>query len=209
MSAHSSPALLPLNRALLPFWLPPIALDVLASAFLETPTGAILVHAVVFAVVFRLWHQAMHHPWSGKLQALHAIHHDHHYPPGRLTSPRYLSEGGFHQEAALFLVLGVALGLSAALGTSGRTVAVCGVSWGLYLGAGALLHRALHTSPHPLERFRWFRDMRALHDVHHLNQAVNFGIVESAIDAALGTLHRPAAEEPTRSESAAVPEDQG
>ena len=103
----------------------------------------------------------------------------------------YLADGGPGQEVSLAVI---ALGLlvaSALLGT--RPVALAGyaVGFAAMLVAGGALHRAMHTRRTPLLAFRWFRDMRALHQRHHIDPKVNFGIVEYGLDALLGSLVRP------------------
>jgi sterol desaturase/sphingolipid hydroxylase (fatty acid hydroxylase superfamily) len=52
------------------------------------------------------------------------------------------------------------------------------------------LHRQYHLWDSPLGRFGWFRRQRALHCVHHYNEAANFALAETWIDRLMGTQQR-------------------
>lgn len=178
----------PRFRGLWPVWLPPMLADLGAWRLDLTPLGALLVHVALFILIFRWWHQAVHHPATGRLNRQHRIHHEQNYPPERFTSARYLADPGFAQEAALVGGLVSLLVASWALGTPLMTLALAGGMCTGTLVFGATLHRAQHVSPHPWERYAWFRHLRTLHLRHHEDVRVNYGIADSAYDAVFGTL---------------------
>jgi len=53
--------------------------------------------------------------------------------------------------------------------------------------AHAYLHTHFHLAESPLRRFGWFRRLKALHCVHHVDQSTNFGVVTLVWDRVMGT----------------------
>lgn len=182
---------LSLVRVLSPFWIATGAVDLLLSMALGGGFGQLALHSIALVLGFHGWHRALHDPRSGRLFRQHQRHHVHNYPPQRPDTPRYLCDGGAAQEWSLALVALGLLALSALLGMSLPVLAGCALSDLALLVAGEGLHRAMHTSGTPLLRFRWFRDLRALHLRHHSDPTTHFGIVEYGVDGLLGSLRRP------------------
>jgi len=187
----SAPRPLGLVRVLSPFWIATAGLDLLFSGLPGGHVGGFAVHGLALVVGFHAWHRALHDPRSGRLFRLHVRHHVMNYPASRPTTARYLADGGPGQEVSLAVI---ALGLlvaSALLGTQPVALAGYALGFAAMLVAGGALHRAMHTRRTPLLAFRWFRDMRALHQRHHVDPKVNFGIVEYGLDALLRSLVPP------------------
>lgn len=193
-----------LARVLLPFWLAPVAFDLLIAVPLGARAGVFTAHAAVLVLAFHAWHRALHDPRSGPLFRQHSRHHVQNYPRHRPATPHYLADGGAAQEVSLAVcALAILLG-SALLGTPPGTLIGCALGFAGLLVGGAYLHRAMHTQPTPLARYRWFADLRALHLRHHIDARSNFGIVEYGVDALLGSLRRPVQSPAAEPEPAAV-----
>ncbi|HNN97670.1 MAG TPA: sterol desaturase family protein [Pseudomonadota bacterium] len=180
-----------LVRILSPFWIATAGLDLLFSGLPGGHVGGFAVHGLALVVGFHAWHRALHDPRSGRLFRLHVRHHVMNYPASRPTTARYLADGGPGQELSLALIALGLLAASALLGTRPLVLAGYALGFAAMLVAGGALHRAMHTQRTPLLVFRWFRDMRLLHQRHHVDPKVNFGIVEYGLDALLGSLVRP------------------
>lgn len=180
----------PFLRAVAPFWVAAMGGTTLTWVLLGTPWLAVLGHIALLALIFHLWHRAMHDPRSGPLYRQHARHHDALHSAERFLAVRYLGEGGLLQEVTLSLAAAALLVASARLGTAPWTLTSCAVAYVVVVAAGAWLHRAMHTSGHWLGGIRWFRDLRKLHWLHHVDPASNMGIIECAFDAVFGTLRR-------------------
>lgn len=195
-----------LARVLLPFWLAPVAFDLLLAVPLGARAGVFTAHAAVLVLAFHAWHRALHDPRSGPLFRQHSRHHVQNYPRHRPATPRYLADGGVAQEVSLSLcALAILLG-SALLGTPPGTLFGCALGFAGLLVGGGYLHRAMHTQPTPLARYRWFRDLRALHLRHHIDARSNFGIVEYGVDALLGSLRGPVRSPAAATEPASIVE---
>lgn len=125
-------------------------------------------------------HWVLHQRWSGPFYKSHLTHHVKNYPPTRLATESYLESG---KDDGLFFFIPVSL------------VAVIGyvallnwlsVSWwvyALFVVQGLLIglvneytHKAYHIQDHWLNRYGWFKTMKAHHWRHHWNVRRNFGI---------------------------------
>ena len=56
------------------------------------------------------------------------------------------------------------------------------------LGRENYVHEAVHTRGHFLQRYAWFRHIRAMHREHHRRPSTNLGFCDPVHDAVLGTL---------------------
>ena len=177
-------------HAVAPFWGLALSGTTLVSALLGVSWLALFGHIAALTLVFHLWHVALHDPRSGRLYVQHQRHHQIH--SGRsFLSAHYHSEDGLLQELTLFFAAVILLGISAALGQSGRMLATCALAYVALIVAGGWLHRVMHVSGHVLGRFRWFRVLRSLHFQHHVDPRSNLGIIECGIDALHGSLQLP------------------
>lgn len=148
---------------------------------------ALLVGLPVFDLFGYLIHRSLHSPWTGPAHKAHKAHHETLYPPGDFLSDKYRSPGGRSTVLlflppmalatfALFLVFSwpVALALTAEM-----------AAWGLLSDQ---VHDAFHVRGHWMEKVPGFARLRAMHEVHHHEQKLNFGIMGFMWDAVFGTV---------------------
>ncbi len=149
---------------------------VVIGAYLAVQAGGHLVHWLA------------HSPRGGALHAAHLVHHEVLYPPGDFLSATYCGPRSWRQSSTVaflpYLVLLCALAF--VLLPPGHAILASAVM----LVVGRLdsdLHDALHVRGTWLERFSWFRRLRALHLEHHLDTHTNLGIHSFLWDRARGT----------------------
>jgi len=137
-------------------------------------------------------HWALHQRWSRVFNRAHMEHHCDLYPPGRLSSDKYRLPRWYHRGALLFtppllIILATAGGLLWLLGAPWWTLVVFGIvliGFGLFNDAA---HDTMHIRQYPLMKHRWYRNMRKLHYLHHVDMKTNFGIVSFTWDKVFRT----------------------
>jgi sterol desaturase/sphingolipid hydroxylase (fatty acid hydroxylase superfamily) len=138
-------------------------------------------------------HRMMHRPWSGFLYKAHMEHHLVHYPIENLYSTKkYRSSGiasGWVTFTPLMLLVGagVYIGLRA-LGSNEATASGIIALLGFVGWAHGYVHDAFHVRGHWLGRFRFFRQLREMHEPHHRDMRKNLGILFFWWDRVFGTL---------------------
>lgn len=127
-----------------------------------------------------LTHWVMHQPWAGRVNRAHMTHHVRLYPPKALLSDVYKSAG--KDDGLLIFVPAI----TAAMGLWAGAVWLLGAAWwnlvviavvGVSVGwLHNYVHEGFHIRGFWMERFGWFRRVRALHWLHHWNMRKNLGI---------------------------------
>lgn len=140
-------------------------------------------------------HWMMHQNWSGRLYKSHMTHHLNRYPPKDLLSEEYRDAGS---DSGLFVFVPI---ITIGLAPVGILLYFLGVPWTSLLATGTCLslvgvaHDVIHTAFHIrgswLERFKWFRVLRARHFLHHRNMRKNLGILFYGWDHVLRTWRSP------------------
>jgi len=137
-------------------------------------------------------HWALHQRWSRVFNRAHMEHHELLYPPGRLSSDKYRMPRWYHRGVLLFtpgliILLGAAGGLFWLLGAPWWTLivfAVVLIGFGLF---NDVAHDTMHIRKHPLMKHQWYRRMRKLHYLHHVDMSKNYGIINFSFDRLFGT----------------------
>lgn len=157
---------------------------------------AVLIASIVTASFFgHVIHWLLHQRWT---QIFHRAHMEHHlelYPPGKMTSDTYKAARWYHRGPLLFtppliLILGAAGGLLWWAHAPLWCLGVFGVS---IIGYGLLndyFHDSFHVRRHPWNRYKWYKQLRILHFVHHHQMDRNFGIFNFIWDRIFGTMAR-------------------
>ena len=144
-----------------------------------------LVGPLVVEVVGYAWHRYVEHKCTlGKVLAIrHYKHHEVFYPREKLRSHDAYVDAkswtwytvGIVTSLILLLTLPLSNALCVLLGA-------WAYAWGLTLH----MHSAFHVRKHCLWRFRWFRRIARLHDIHHHDNC-NYGICLFFMDRIFGT----------------------
>jgi sterol desaturase/sphingolipid hydroxylase (fatty acid hydroxylase superfamily) len=143
------------------------------------------VAAAAQAVIHRLLAHRREHPL---LYQEHITGHHDAYPQKALLQDRWLTS----QKWALWRIVvpmclpsgAIALALQNRVATAHLAGLLFSIAW------HAWLHRQYHAWQSPLTRFAWFRRKRAWHFVHHQAPDVNFALVETWVDRAMGTFRK-------------------
>ncbi len=143
----------------------------------------VLLVSLTFASFFgHAIHWLIHQRWTGPVYRAHMDHHLKQYPPSDLLSKTYRHAKWYNSGPLLFtppLVM-IMLAAMAVLWFFGMplwaltTFAVTMICFGF---VNDYVHDNSHIEGHWLERFAWFRNLRATHFQHHHNMKRNFGIV--------------------------------
>lgn len=154
-------------------------------------TTAIVLLLAFIGVEFAgyLFHRLMHTKWLGPLHRAHMAHHLAMYPPQDYLSKSY-RKTGTDSTTWRFVAFGTTIGLLALWLTPiwiSLPVVIALVVMG---GLNSYMHDTIHVSPHVLERFDWFLDLRVTHHVHHVEMGKNFGVVTFWADRIFGTFRR-------------------
>lgn len=138
-------------------------------------------------------HWSLHQRWTGPFRKGHLQHHVELYPPDDLISERYRASKWYNSGPLLFAPVFVVIMLVAGAITwkLGWPVWVIVTLCANLLGFGFFndyVHDSFHIKDHWLGRFKWWKDARDLHFIHHMNMRVNFGIVLFSWDKVFKTL---------------------
>lgn len=150
---------------------------------------ALIIGFVVFEAAGYAFHRLLHNEFMGPLNQAHMKHHLELYPPEQYLSERY-RRAGSSSTLYPFLVVGL---LAAALVV---WVFPLHITVPLLLelaavgAANSYIHDSTHITGHWMERFKVYRDWRAMHYEHHVDMTKNYGIVTFLADRVFGTYKR-------------------
>lgn len=141
-------------------------------------------------------HWILHQRWAGRFHRAHLNHHLKQYPPHNLVSDTYRSAG--KDDSTVLFAPPITVSFAAFLGTL-WALGLPTWSLGLLLVEGALIsfltdyiHDQFHLRAPWLVRFAWFRNLRSLHWIHHVNMRRNLGIMWLGWDRVFRTFRRRA-----------------
>mmetsp|Transcript_44040 Transcript_44040/g.137974 ORF Transcript_44040/g.137974 Transcript_44040/m.137974 type:complete len:586 (-) Transcript_44040:74-1831(-) len=161
---------------------------------------------------FYVWHLMAHSKWTGRMNDIHMRHHVYTYPPsafyGRtattireelgkdcptlmdLLLPNKTITMQLAHEGPLYLFMGIIL--AAGRWIAGSSLSTLGVVLLSYMAMGLIgnaMHMSFHVKGFELERYAWYRELRALHYLHHLgDMKSNLAMVNLGMDGAMGSL---------------------
>jgi hypothetical protein len=160
---------------------------------------AMIVHYHVALGIFYLWHWQAHtkFSWNQECFRLHMAHHWQKYPPSKFfgdkpesyeTVSTILGTAGFQHELGLYVGVVTSLICSKLIFRASWTTLIWAtIGYALVGYIGNYLHNSFHIPEHPLNQFRWFHELRALHYIHHLGNAKhNYAIVNFTLDKLAG-----------------------
>jgi sterol desaturase/sphingolipid hydroxylase (fatty acid hydroxylase superfamily) len=136
-------------------------------------------------------HKALHQPFLGPIHRTHDVHHKVMYTPKDYLDVSYREVPGeaqpfkYYAGAAIPLIAAVFLFLPVTTAIA-LTAELLLVAW-----ANDWLHQKVHIKGYWLERYSWFRHLRALHWHHHVDDTKNLGIFSWFTDRILGTYEEP------------------
>jgi hypothetical protein len=193
-----------------------VAFSVLVSLITGAPWWLQVAFYFVDLLVFYVWHYAAHQTWSGELNKLHMDHHLRVNPVSRFFSSDELNQkkygrtdfssfrkslivfsplqsshvaSGLHHEGWLFAGNFAVLLFAGLLGVSVRDLLaafIMAITMGV-LGAG--LHSSFHIRSFFLSDRAWYRELRALHFMHHMgDQNSNLAVLNLSVDKLFGSL---------------------
>lgn len=125
-------------------------------------------------------HWLMH---KGKLKSIAEAHSTHHelYPVDDFTSKEYRSAG---KDDSTFVFVPMILLALAILFIpvwfifKSLWIFPLPILLGIIIGwLNGYMHECFHIADHPLIKFKWFRNLKQLHLVHHFNPTKNMGII--------------------------------
>ena len=180
------------------------------------PWWSMLAYYWAFMLAFYLWHYQAHNrvawlPFNAACRAFHHVHHWTNFPPdhffgtvqfwekkrgqrvGRWWDALPLASSAAH-EALLYVQLALILGASHALGVGGGTLAGAALQAVLIGYLGNVLHNSFHNRATSWRRFRWWRELRALHYHHHTGSARhNYAMANFLLDVFFGSFYESGA----------------
>jgi len=161
-------------------------------------------------IAFYLWHLMAHSELTGDMHEIHLRHHVYTHPPsafygistfldlGKEDCPTFLdlllqsktTTTPLAHEGPLYILLAIILVGGRLI--CGSSLATLGMVFVLYLAMGVIgnaMHMSFHVKHFGLERYAWYRELRALHFLHHLgDMESNLAMVNSGMDNAMGSL---------------------
>tara|TARA_B100001094_G_C18059355_1_gene734227 strand:+ start:230 stop:727 length:498 start_codon:yes stop_codon:yes gene_type:complete len=136
---------------------------------------------LLFSVMFEnALHKASHYKISGKLHRWHKLHHKD-YPVKRLETDVFIdSTGVFNNMFAFWIIVtqGVVFCIS-----SQRVFTIFYIQTTGYSILIEYFHQQFHLKESKWLRYRWFRDLKYNHLIHHIKQETNFGILTRRVDS--------------------------
>lgn len=144
---------------------------------------------LVGTFVGHVLHWVMHRRWSGPLFRSHLTHHVL-YTSSKYHSDKYRNPG--KDNSALYFVPIITIIICALLWLAPSEFVVWLFLEGIIIGtAHELIHRSFHLKNSKLRKFKWFRNIEALHKEHHRKVHYNYGIFWLGWDRIFGSYHRP------------------
>lgn len=169
---------------------------------------------LVGLVLFYAWHVAAHVLKGTELHRQHMVHHRNEYPPHDFfgddcpsIQERYVSRG-FRPLTMLELMNPFGLGTTQTLAHEGpiilgiltilllakfvgdvSTLACFAalVGYAFMASFGIAIHMSFHERGFAWEKYAWYRELRALHMIHHM-QRKNYAMVNILLDLVFGSL---------------------
>jgi len=139
-------------------------------------------------------HFLLHKPWMGVGYQKHMNHHLQQYPPGDFYSDTY-RHAGKDSSFWLFLVAFTPIIILMFVILHYFNVSLL-ISLTLLIEmlltgyAHDYLHDAFHIENHWLRKYKWFQELTILHEHHHNNMEVNYGIFSFICDKCFGTFKK-------------------
>lgn len=153
----------------------------------------------IFTFAFLTWlgyaiHWAFHQKWSGIFYRKHFNHHFLQYPPTDLLSDTYRSPGK-DNSVFLFAICFAPFVLTALLLTIFQVIPL-GIGIMVFIEMAIIgfandsLHDAFHIRKTFWSKFWFFKRLRRLHFLHHLDTQKNFGIFSFTWDRIFGSYNK-------------------
>src|SRR5688572_8079762 len=161
------------------------------------PISPAVAHAAMFvgtyyfaAFIQTLLHRIFgHHDRIRPVYITHARGHHGKYPPSKLLTDVWLDSEQHVMWYYAIPFAPVAVIILIAFGPwlffTHSAAMILAIWWHIYL------HKQYHLRKSPWERFKWFREKRELHFIHHRQVHKNYAIVEYWMDNLLGTRQQP------------------
>lgn len=175
----------------------------------DTPLLCIPAFYMVGLVAFYFWHVAAHRLDNTELNRVHMLHHQDRFPQHdfygdsipdmqrerdargggpqtmlslmnpfrRAAEPTSLA----HEGPLVLAVLAVVVFAKLLLHVSTATCLWALLGFLLLMSVGSAIHMSFHERGFQLEPYAWFRELRALHMIHHLHRK-NFAMVNVILD---------------------------
>lgn len=152
----------------------------------------ILIHIVCFLIlgpfiaelVGYFWHRFIEHKgyFGEEFSYRHYCHHEIEYPIHKLRTKEYKDANSW---TWYVLAAGASVGIFFILPTSYAVATMIG-SWIYAYACLLFFHTAFHIKGHFLWKYKWFRKLVRLHDIHHYDNC-NYGICMFFFDRLFGT----------------------
>lgn len=141
---------------------------------------------IVTELIGYIFHRLTHWSRMGALYDSHMTHHLKIYPPSNFFSDSYLKAGKDSFTIRFIpLFLGVVILEFWFLPLHLSVVALLTTSLCAFLNS--YIHDSYHIRNHFLSKFRYYRRLRALHYLHHVQMSKNYGIYWLGFDKMAGT----------------------
>jgi sterol desaturase/sphingolipid hydroxylase (fatty acid hydroxylase superfamily) len=137
-------------------------------------------------------HRAFHQEWSGTFYRRHYDHHFLQYPKTDLLSDTYRYPNKGNSSVWLFAICFAPLVLTALFLTIFGVIPL-GIGIMIFIEMAIIgvandhLHDSFHIRKTFWARFKYFKELRRLHFLHHMDTQSNFGIFSFTWDRLLGT----------------------
>ena len=186
-----------------------MAFAAFVSLILKCGLWTIPAYYAVGLTAFYVWHR-LAHSTHGEMYRIHMIHHQKSFPKDdfygdrsgavkrlygdetpsmlRLMTPKNSMTGTLAHEGPLYILFVAILVIGKLFG--GTSWAALGALTLLFLVmamVGGALHISYHVRGFEFERFRWYRELRSLHYIHHIERK-NFAMVNTMVDLVFGSL---------------------
>lgn len=141
-----------------------------------------------------IMHWMLHQKWFGMFNKSHMIHHMKLYPIIDFFSVKY-RRAGRDSTVLFFLVAGCPLVILPIvlylLGKIGLIAAILVAVEAITIGLlNNWFHDSFHITDHWLNKFNWFKNLIKLHQEHHIDMRVNYGIFTFTFDKFFGTFKK-------------------
>lgn len=150
----------------------------------------VILYAFVKAELIGYWfHRLMHSTVFPAIHRRHMEHHEIQYPRKNLSSENYRHTEGL-STFWLFFPLVILMGILHLF----LLPLYLFIPYFTVVSVAGLIQDYLHEGSHLrgfwLNKYKWYRRMRARHHVHHVYQGTNFGIYLFGLDRVFGTYYK-------------------
>lgn len=183
---------------------------------LISPDTSLLTIPLFYSVgllAFYLWHVAAHELEQTELHRIHMEHHQDRYPQRDFygdSHPEVQAErlkrksrpetiwslmnpsssttlSFFHEGPLLLSMIAIVVAAKLILGATVITCALALVGYGFMASFGSAVHMSFHERGFQWEHYAWYRELRSLHMIHHMERK-NYAMVNVLLDLAFGSL---------------------